>query len=393
MPFQEQSIMDQKREFVALAEQGDIPFAELCRRFAISRPTGYKWLGRWRAEGTAGLTERSRRPHTSPGQTPSATEARVVALRDQHPTWGGQKLRTRLRQQGADPVPVPVPAASTITAILDRHGRLDPTESAKHTPWRRFEHAAPNDLWQLDFKGHFSLATGRCHPLSVLDDHSRYLLGLTACADEQDGTVRATLTQLFRHYGLPWRILTDNGPPWGSPGQDLTALGVWLLRLGIRPVHGRPLHPQTQGKVERFHRTLKADVLRDAAYPDLAGAQAAFTGWQAVYNHERPHHALDLAVPASRYRPSLRPFPEVVPPLAYGPEDEVRIVARSGQVHYRNRAVFVSQALAGQRVAVRPTPTDGVLAMYFGQAPLGTVDLHQPTLVLDRTAAQPVVGV
>jgi len=210
MPFQEQSIMDQKRAFVTLAEQGGVPFAELCRRFDISRPTGYKWLGRWRVAGAAGLAERSRRPHSSPGQTPSATEARVVALRDRHPTWGGQKLRTRLRDQGVDEVP----AASTVTAILGRHGRLDPAESAKHTAWHRFEHAAPNDLWQLDFKGHFPLTTtGRCHPLSVLDDHSRYLLGLTACSDEQDATVRTVLTQLFRRYGLPWHILTDNGPP------------------------------------------------------------------------------------------------------------------------------------------------------------------------------------
>lgn len=157
-------------------------------------------------------------------------------------------------------------------------------------------------------------------------------------------------------------------------------------------MHGRPLHPQTQGKVERFHRTLKAEILRDATYSDLGAAQAAFADWQAVYNHERPHHALDRDVPASRYRPNPRPFPEVVPPLEYDPEDAVRIVARSGQVHYRNRAVFVSQALAGQRVAVRPTLPDGVVVVCFGQAPLGTIDLHQPTLVLDRTAAQPIVG-
>lgn len=389
MPFRETSIMDHKRAFVALAEQEGVAFAELCRRFEISRPTGYKWLRRFQAEGVIGLAERRRRPHTSPHRTPAVTEARVVALRDAHPRWGGQKLRTRLLAQDPDGVP----AASTVTAILERHGRLDPAESAKHTPWQRFEHAAPNDLWQLDFKGHFALATGRCHPLSVLDDHSRYLLGLTACADEQDPTVRTILTQLFRHYGLPWHILTDNGPPWGSPGQDLTALGVWLIRLGIRPVHGRPLHPQTQGKVERFHRTLKAEVLRDAAYSDLAGAQAAFAGWQAVYNHQRPHHALDLAVPASRYQPSPRPFPEVLPPLEYGPDDAVRIVARSGQVHYRTRAVFVSQALAGQRVALRSTPTDGVLLVSFGQAPLGTVDLHQATLTLDRAIAEPIVAV
>ncbi len=390
MPFRETSIMDQKQAFVTLAEQGGIPFAALCRRFEISRPTGYKWLGRFRADGPAGLAERDRRPHTSPHQTPIAIEQQVVALRDAHPRWGGQKLRARLERQGLEPLP----AASTITAILDRHGRLDPAEAGKHTPWRRFEHPAPNDLWQLDFKGHFPLTTtGRCHPLSVLDDHSRYLLGLTACADEQDGTVRAILTRLFRQYGLPWRILTDNGPPWGSPGQDLTALGAWLIRLEVRPWHGRPLHPETQGKVERFHRTVKADVLQGAAFPDLGAAQAAFTAWEAVYNHERPHHALELAVPASRYQPSPRPFPEVMPPWEYDLEDEVRAVAPSGQVTHRARTVFVSQALRGQRVALRPTTTDGELAVYYCRERLGTVDLHQPTLTLDRTAADPAVRV
>src|SRR5829696_8180758 len=371
MPFRETSIMDQKQAFVALAEHGELPFAELCRRFEISRPTGYKWAGRQRAEGTAGLAERSRRPRTSPGQTPEAVEARVVALRDAHPRWGGQKLRACLARQGLQPLP----AASTITAILARHGRLDPGESAKHTPWARFEHPAPNDLWQLDFKGHFPMTTGRCHPLSVLDDHSRYLLGLAACADEQDATVRAILTELFRRYGLPWRILTDNGPPWGSPGQDLTALGAWLIRLGVRPWHGRPRHPQTQGKVERFHRTLKAEVLRGVAHPDLAAAQAAFADWQTSYNRERPHHALGLDVPASRYRPSPRPFPEALPPWEYGPDDTVRAVIRAGQVQYRNRVFFVSHALRGQRVALRTTLADGVLAVYYCRERLGTVDL------------------
>jgi transposase InsO family protein len=390
MPFRETSIMDQKRAFGTLAEQGGIPFAALCRRFEISRPTGYTWLGRWRAEGAAGLAARSRRPHTSPHQTPAAIEQQVVALRDAHPRWGGQKLRARLARQGLDPLP----AASTVTAILGRHGRLDPAEAAQHTAWRRFEHPAPNDLWQLDFKGHFPLTTiGRCHPLSVLDDHSRYLLDLTACADEQDGTVRAVLTVLFRRYGLPWRILTDNGPPWGSPGQDLTALGARLIRLGVRPVHGRPVHPETQGKVERFHRTLKAELLRGAAYPDLDAAQVAFADWRTVYNHERPHHALGLDIPANRYRPSLRPFPEALPPWEYGGEDEVRAVARSGQVQYRTRVLFVRQALRGQRVALRPTTTDGVLAVYYCREWLGTVDLHQPTLTLDRTAADPANAV
>lgn len=381
MPWQEQSIMSLKQEFVTLADQPAVNMRTLCQRFGISRQTGYKWVRRYRQEGLAGLTERSRRPRTSPGQTSRDLEDAVLALRAAHPTWGGRKLRARLQALGHDPVP----AASTITAILARHGWLDPAETPKHTAWQRFAHAAPNDLWQVDFKGHFPLADGRCHPLSVLDDHARFLLGLTACADEQDATVRAQLTQVFRHYGLPWRILTDNGPPWGNPHptQRLTALSIWLIRLGIAVSHGRPLHPQTQGKVERFHRTLTTEqLLRPYAYRDLAACQAAFDAWRDSYNLERPHEALALAPPASRYQPSPRPFPETLPPIAYGPDDVVRQVHGSGQLSYRGRWYFVSQALRGQPVALRPTVTDGVLAVYYCQHRLGDLNLRQAAPIL-----------
>lgn len=376
MPWQEQSIMSLKQEFVTLAEQDGVPMQALCQRFGISRQTGYKWLRRYRQEGGAGLAEHSRRPQASPGQTDAAVETAVLAVRDAHPAWGGRKLRARLQALGHESVP----AASTITAILARNGRLDPAEGPKHTAWQRFAHAAPNDLWQLDFKGHFPLGTGRCHPLSLLDDHARFLLRLTACADEQDATVRAQLTQAFRRYGVPWRILTDNGPPWGNPHptQRLTALSIWLIRLGIAVSHGRPRHPQTQGKVERFHRTLTAEQLRPYAYRDLADCQAAFDAWRDSYNLERPHEALALATPASRYQPSPRPFPETLPPVEYGPDDIVRQVHRSGQISYRSRWHFVSQALRGQPVALRPTATDGVLAVYYCEHRLGALDLRQP---------------
>jgi transposase InsO family protein len=374
MPWQEQSTMSLKQEFVTLADREGANVRELCRRFGISPQTGYKWLRRYRAEGPAGLAERSRRPHRSPARTAAAVEERVVAVRDAHPTWGGRKLRRRLQDQGV----ADAPAASTVTAILARHGRLDPAEAAKHAAWQRFEYPAPNDLWQVDFKGHFALAEGRCHPLTVLDDHSRFLLGLTACGDEQDATVRAALTACFRRYGLPWRVLTDHGPPWGcpNPAQRLTGLSTWLLRLGIAVSHGRPRHPQTQGKAERFHRTLKAELLRDRAYRDLADAQAAFDPWRDTYNLERPHEALELATPASRYRASARPFPEALPPIEYGPDDLVRRVKRNGQVSVRGRHYFLSLALVGQPVGLRPTPTDGVLAVYFCQHRLGALDIR-----------------
>jgi transposase InsO family protein len=329
VPWQEASTVSLRLEFVTLASAEGANVREQCRRFGISPTTGYKLLARYRAAGPAGLADRSRRPRASPGRTPPAVEAAVLALRDAHPAWGPRKLRRRLLDLGHGAVPGP----STVAAILRRHGRVDPAVAAAHRPWQRFEHPAPNALWQVDFKGHVPLDVGRCHPLSALDDHSRFALGLAACGDERGATAQAALTAVFRRYGLPERLLLDNGPAWrGDWGGPLAPLVVWLLRLGVAVSHGRPAHPQTQGKVERFHRTLAAEPFRSRRFPDLAAAQAGFDAWRDVYNLERPHHALALATPASRYRPSLRPFPEALPAIEYGPDDLVRKVGGKGEV-------------------------------------------------------------
>lgn len=243
MPWKSVSEMDQRLEFVRLCEAGGVSVAELCRRFGISRQTGHQLLRRYRADGAAGLVPRSRRPHTSPRRTAAAVEEQVVSVRGEHPAWGGRKIKRRLADLGC----AHVPSASTANEILRRHGRLDPAEAARHTPWQRFERDRPNELWQMDFKGHVPLETGRCHPLTVLDDRSRFSLGIAACGDESAATVRARLTDIFRRYGLPQAMLTDNGSPWGGHGLgNYTAFEVWLMRIGVRLIHGRPYHPQTQ---------------------------------------------------------------------------------------------------------------------------------------------------
>ncbi len=360
MPWNEVSVMGQREEFVRLADESNVRL--LCRRFGVSPTTAYKWLERYRSGGREGLMDVSRRPHHSPSRSGQRIEQAVVALRGQHPAWGARKLRHRLLAKGV----AAVPATSTVHAILRRHQLIDPTESAKHKPWQRFEHDAPNRLWQMDFKGHFPIGSSRCHPLTILDDHSRFALGLQACSDENTQTVKQRLSTVFRLYGLPERMTMDNGSPWGGNSEHFfTPLTAWLIRLGVRTSHSRPYHPQTQGKDERFHRTLKLELLRMHTFRDLDHAQSHFDTWRHVYNLERPHESLGMQVPASRYRPSPRCFPESLPPVEYDAKDVVRKVQEGGEVWFKSRPYKVGTAFRGHPVALRPTASGDALDVFF----------------------------
>jgi transposase InsO family protein len=375
-----------------LALSGEVSTAALCRRFGISRQTGFALLRRHREQGDAGLADQSRRPHTSPRQVPPALEAQILALRATHPAWGGRKLARRLRDLGVAGVPAP----STITEVLRRAGRIDPAEAARHAPFIRFEHDAPNDLWQIDFKGHIPAGNGRCHPLTVLDDHSRYALGIAACAGETLAEVQARLSALFRRYGLPGAILCDNGSPWGASGHtgrlavQRTAFEVWLMRLGVATRHGRARHPQTQGKDERFHRTLDVEVLQGRHFADLDGCQRAFDAWRPIYNEQRPHEALGLAVPASRYKPSRLAFPDALPLPDYHSTDQVRRVRPNGCFKWKGLLVPLSQAFAGLDVALRPTARDGVMTLHFMRFKLGEFNFQTATVISKTVRDVPV---
>jgi transposase InsO family protein len=366
--------MDRKREFVRLALSPGANRRELCRRFGVSATLGYRLLGRYLAEGEAGLAERSRRPASSPDQTSAEVEAAVLAVRAAHPAWGGRKIAKLLERQG-----LAAPAASTVTQILRRGGAPLGGFGGGQSPFIRFEHPAPNDLWQMDFKGHVPLRRGRLHPLTVLDDHSRFCLVLGACADEKTSTVRPLLIQAFERYGLPWRMTMDNGPPWGSgPADPYTPLGVWLMEQDIRIGHSRPYHPQTQGKDERFHRTLKAEALGGPPFEDLIHAASRLEHWRGVYNTERPHDALGLATPIDRYVPSPRPYQNTPEPFAYGPDDQLRRVPPHGRISFKNRLHRVPKAFSGKLVAVRPTTEDGVYDIVFRTKLINSIDLNQP---------------
>ena len=360
-------MIEQRAEFVALARLPDSNVSELCRRFGISRKTGYKWLARDEPQ------EQSRRPLTTPTRTTSEIEVKVVSVRTAHPAWGGRKIAHVLKRDDSIEL-----APSTVTSVLRRHGLITSEASAASKAWERFEHAQPNDLWQIDFKGHVAFAQGRLHPLTVIDDHSRYNVVLDALNGQTCGLVQPALRRAFERHGLPQRINSDNGPPWGSGGGGITQLGVWLVRLGISVSRSRPLHPQTNGKDERFHRTLLAELLRGQHFADLEAAQAAMNAWRAVYNTKRPHEALGMLTPIERYRVSHRAMPRSLPPIEYGANDIVRNVQACGIVKFKRRRLRTSYALHGYPVALRPVvDRDGVYDVFFCHQRVDRFDLNQ----------------
>ena len=389
MPWKtEATPMELKAEFVQMADQSNTNMSELCRRFGISRPTGYKWLRRYRNEGLDGLHERSRRPNKSPNKTPGHIEQIVVEARRQDPGWGGRKLHHHLVNRAEDGALSirgdQVPAASTITRILDRHGMLaDPGHASRRGSWTRFERDAPNELWQLDFKGEFRLDNqAYCYPLTLVDDYSRFSLAVGACADQKRRTVQSELRTVFDRYGLPKAILCDNGPPWGAGlgwrdwGPFYTGLAVWLIRLGITVIYGRPNHPQGKGKNERFNGTLQAELLEHEQFADHNQAQNRMSGWRDRYNTVRPHEALDMVPPATRYRPSQTPFPDELPSVDYAPEVTTRKVTSAGKIRFRKQSFTVGKAFGGYRLALRASSQSHRYDVYFCNQQIRTINLN-----------------
>lgn len=369
--------MSQRLEFVLLAQQPGANIRRLCARFGISAKSAYKWLARYRTGGAAGLADRSRRPKHSPARCAATVAAEVLTLYRQW-GWGGRKLRRRLLDVGRSAVP----AASTCTAILHRAGVFVQREQPPAQPLQRFRRERPNGLWQLDFKGHFPTQSGRrCYPLAAVDDHSRFNLLLEPAANQTGATVRQALEWTLRQYGLPEELLCDNGPPWGSsePVCPYTTLTVWLLQLGVRVIHGRPYHPQTQGKQERFHRTLQRELLSRHTWRDLAHCQEHFPEYRQRYNCERPHDELGGDTPVRHYQPSPRPLPARLPCIEYPTGTEVRILRSGGFITFASQTWYVGRPFAGLPIGLRPSPqTDGQWQVWFSHHHLGQIDLTTP---------------
>jgi len=369
MPWKAVSVMEARIEFVLRAQRKEAPIGRLCAEYGVSRQCGQLWLGRYRQSGSfTALAERSRRPQRSPTKTPEPLEDRVVALR-REVGWGARKIGVLLAEEGwALP-------EWTIQRILKRRGLLG-EPACRVQAVRRFERAEPNELAQLDFKGEYRVVEGRCYPLSLLDDHSRYLLGLWALPSLKAEGVQGALEGLFRERGVPQALLLDRGVPWWSTsnGHGLTQLSVWLLDQDLELIHGRAYHPQTRGKVERFHRTLKERTAHEGLPETLAAWQAWARRFRTEYNERRPPEALGMRRPAQVYSAkNLRPYRAKPAAYDYGGAQTRRLNAL-GCVRYGRRRYFVCEALAERWVRI--DELDGLLLVTYRATTIREIDLR-----------------
>ncbi len=399
MPWTETDAMNERARFVVLyGEQEQTNLSLLCRQFGISRPTGYKWLERFGVGGFESLGDMPRKPSSIPHRTPPEIEDLIVALRKKRPTWGPKKLLAALSEHKG----VAWPAQSTIGEILTRKGLIRPKRRRLRTVYTGGHlngAAGPNDLWAVDFKGHFPMGNHqRCHPLTVTDLYSRYLLKCEGLNRENFQSAQPALELAFREFGLPNRLRSDNGPPFASLSVGgLCPLAIWLIQVGVTPERIRPSSPQENGSHERMHKTLKAEATRPAQF-DLAAQQRAFDEFRAIFNCERPHEALGQKPPASLYTPSERPFPAELKHPEYPADYAVRRTGPNGAFSFKQTRFQVSRKLPHAPVGLQPIDDDR-WRVFYGPLPLGYIDGQRTPLNgsqsarrLDQTITPPLAA-
>jgi putative transposase len=387
MPWREVCTMDEKMRFIGALLAGEESMTELCERFGVSRKTGYKLRGRYLALGAAGVAERSRAPQVIPWAISEAQAEAIVGMRRAHPSWGPKKLRASLHNRA------PAqrwPAPSTIGELLRREGLSQPRKRrrcASPSPSPLRTAVTANDLWCIDFKGWFRTADGvRCDPLTVTDAFSRYLLCLKLVARPDHAHCRSELERVFREYGLPSAIRSDNGAPFASVGAGgLSRLSVWWVKVGIMPERIDPGQPQQNGRHERMHRTLKAECASPAA-ANTAAQQRRCDQFRAEFNHERPHEALGQTPPAQHYMPAARVYPARLEDPHYPADFELRRVRSNGEIKWQGELVFIGEALIGEVIGLIETQ-DGDAEVYFGPVPLGVIDGVTLKLMRQRSTA------
>ena len=375
MPWKELRPMDERVLFVADYVRELYDFTQLCARYGVSRKTGYKWVERYRHEGAEGLQERSRRPLSQPTQLPYAVQQAIIQLRgSRRMELGPKKIQTRLRERFPDQT---LPSRTTIYNVLKRAGLITPRRLRRRVaPSGGVVDGirVPNGLWSADFKGQFVTGDRRwCYPLTVMDHSSRYLLGCRALPGTRGAETRAAFERVFRRYGLPERLRTDNGAPFASlASAGLSRLSIWWIRLGIVPERIKPGQPQQNGRHERMHRTLKRAAAQPPA-PNALAQQRRFDVFRRHYNAERPHEALAQRTPASLYIPSPRPYPERLPEMIYPSYMHAHRVCDSGLIYWNAWRIYVGYLLAGEHVGIEPVG-DGLWNVHFGPIRLGGFD-------------------
>jgi transposase InsO family protein len=376
MSWQEKNRVNLRKEFIFQALKKESNISELCRRYSISRKTAYKWLKRYKKSGECALHDQSRKPKHNPKKLPKKIVESFVRVRNKHPYWGARKLQAILKREFPN---IKHPAPSTIHKVLSQQGYIKSQPKKDTPPLIRFEHDAPNRLWQMDFKGYFAHEKGRCFPLTILDDHSRFSIGLKACANERGNTIRPVLIEIFKRYGLPERINVDNGNPWGNLhySAKYTTFSIWLIQLGIKISYSRPWHPQTNGKEERFHRTLKLELINNTYFRDLFHIQECFDEWRDIYNLERPHEGIGMQVPADRYKPSYRTYPEIFPDITYPDDYELKKIDKRGRLLMEGRQIFIGIPFSKKTIGIKRGKNSGAIEVYFCHQKLGQADFNK----------------
>lgn len=374
MPWKETCTMHERIDFIKAWKSQDFSVSELCRRFGISRKTGYKWINRVLEEGRPGLQDRPRRSHHHPNQTPHALVKALLEFKQQHPTFGPGKVVKRLRVLRPQQ---PWPAVSTVGEIFKKHGLVKPRVKRKRVPphTEPLRHATRTyAVWSADFKGDFAMGNGiRCYPLTLFDNYSRYLIDCHGLYGTSLEPVKQRYIQAFRRYGLPQALRTDNGYPFASCGiGGLSALSIWLLKLGVMPERIAPGHPEQNPRHERMHRTLKAAAINPAK-ANLSAQQRAFNHFRGEYNHERPHDALKDRCPGELFNPPLKPYPERLPTVHYTEEYTVRRVRTDGTIKWQGHLIYLASALAREPVGLRPIGND-LWQLYYARLALGVLD-------------------
>ena len=380
MAWNERTVKEMRKEFVTRVLAHEKSKAALCREYGISRPTGDKWIKRYLANES--MEDRSRAPFNTPNKINAALEAEIVQARTDNFGLGAAKIRKIMQNEGY----TNLPCIKTFNNIFSRNGLITKEASEAATPYERFEKSEPNEMWQTDFKGHFRMEDGyRCHTLNTIDDCSRYNLCTQPLLHETFADVKPVFERMFCEYGMPFSLLCDNGNPWGtSQSLGYSKFEVWLMELGILTLHGRALHPQTQGKEERYNRSFTQECLKNQKIQNLAHAQKVFDKYRTFYNERRPHCALDMDVPASRYVPSQRKMPSHITEWEYPSEYKICKVKDTGYFTYAGQGFFLSEAFTGKYIAVRESHLPNQITLVFRQFKIGRIDLENRVYTLRR---------